>query len=363
MKKIILIVLLLTLNSCYQFKENGIQFSIKNKSNFSIKNVKFTTSEKLNTIAFNKIEPDESVDSFLSMKNNKTDGSYILEFTDINGNKKSESFGYYSNGQTANGEYVVFEINNNSITSKFGIINQNDTKKTDGSGSKKMVYFDKEIRNHKQSVRYWNDSIPLKIDGGKSIFFERIKSNIDIKEKENKYELFSINNLLECNIIIKDSISKVIKTIPIAFDADAFMALNGINSERVSVVNLNEALFFFQFEMSYSGSTVSIFKINTNVEYQQFCSIEEIKKNPSVFLSVSNTNKTRYILNSMKFVDRILFYEDFTPRPFVLGNDYDIRITENKKELLISFFTSEQKYTPSIMLSFDGEKLIKKLKQ
>ena len=123
MKKTILIVLLLTLNSCYQFKENGIQFIINNKSDFIIKNIKFTTSEKLAFMEFKKIEPNKSIDGFLPMINNKTDGSYILEFTRSNGIKESKNFGYYSNGKTAGGESVFFEVKNDTINSRFEITN------------------------------------------------------------------------------------------------------------------------------------------------------------------------------------------------------------------------------------------------
>ena len=65
MKKLIAIILLLSLNSCYLLKENGIKFTIENKSDFSIENVKFSTSEKLTIMEFDKIEPNQSVADFL----------------------------------------------------------------------------------------------------------------------------------------------------------------------------------------------------------------------------------------------------------------------------------------------------------
>jgi hypothetical protein len=128
MKKLTIFFLILAFNSCYLFKENKIQFTIENKSDFIIKNVSFTTSEKLTVMKFKKIEPNESVDGFLSMKNNKTDGSYILEFTRSNGIKESRSFGYYSNGKAPYGESVVLEIKDKIVNSKFGITKQNGTK-------------------------------------------------------------------------------------------------------------------------------------------------------------------------------------------------------------------------------------------
>ena len=128
MKKLTIFFLILAFNSCYLVKENKIQFTIENKSDFIIKNVSFTTSEKLTFMKFKKIEPNESVDGFLSMKNNKTDGSYILEFTRSNGIKESRSFGYYSNGKATYRESVVLEIKDKIVNSKFGITKQNGTK-------------------------------------------------------------------------------------------------------------------------------------------------------------------------------------------------------------------------------------------
>jgi len=118
MKKLIAIILLLSLNSCYLLKENGIKFTIKNKSDFPIKNLKFSTSEKLTIIEFDKVEPNQSIADFLSMKNNKQDGSYTLEFTRSNGIKESKGFGYYTNG-VALDRWVEFEIQNDTINRKF----------------------------------------------------------------------------------------------------------------------------------------------------------------------------------------------------------------------------------------------------
>ena len=118
MKKLIAIILLLTFNSCYLLKENGIEFTIENKSDFPIESVKFSTSEKLAVIVFDRIEPNQSVAEFLTMKNNKHDGSYTLEFTRSNGIKESRGFGYYTNGGALD-RWVEFEIQNDTITRKF----------------------------------------------------------------------------------------------------------------------------------------------------------------------------------------------------------------------------------------------------
>ncbi len=118
MKKRIVIILLFIFNSCYLLKENGIEFTIENKSNFPIENVKFSTSEKLTIMEFDKIEPNQNIADFLSMKHNKNDGSYTLEFTRSNGIKESKSFGYYTNGGALD-RWVKFEIQNDTITHKF----------------------------------------------------------------------------------------------------------------------------------------------------------------------------------------------------------------------------------------------------
>jgi len=122
MKKILLGILILFLNSCHFIgKGNGINFTIENKSDFPIENVKFTTSEHLTVMEFDKIEQNKNISDFLSMKNNKSDGEYILEFTRMNGKKVSKGYGYYTNGGALDSS-VKFEIKNDTITKKFSSI-------------------------------------------------------------------------------------------------------------------------------------------------------------------------------------------------------------------------------------------------
>ncbi len=61
---------------------------IKNDSSEPITNVEFTTTEKIEIIKIDKIEPNKSVTEFLSMRKNKSDGAYLLTFTRENGKKK-----------------------------------------------------------------------------------------------------------------------------------------------------------------------------------------------------------------------------------------------------------------------------------
>lgn len=120
-KKLIAIFILLVLNSCNLLKENGIGLKIKNNSNSSISNIQFYTTEKLSTLIFNKIEPNKNLKGFLSMKNNKSDGAYTLEFTRLNGKKENFSSGYYTNGKTLD-SLVEFEIKEDTILVKYTTI-------------------------------------------------------------------------------------------------------------------------------------------------------------------------------------------------------------------------------------------------
>jgi len=118
MRKLAILLIALTFNSCFFNKKNGIEVKIKNVSNQPISNVEFTTSEKLNSVKFNKIEPNKSVMGFLSMKKNKTDGSYLLKFDRSNGEKQVKGGGYYTNG-TSLDHWVDFIIKNDTIIVNF----------------------------------------------------------------------------------------------------------------------------------------------------------------------------------------------------------------------------------------------------
>ena len=118
MKKMLIGILILTLNSCHLIgKGNGIVFTIENKSDFPIENIRFTTSENLAELKFDSIEPNGNVSDFLTMKDNKSDGSYVLEFT-RNGKKITQGYGYYTNGGALD-KWVEFEIENDTVTRKF----------------------------------------------------------------------------------------------------------------------------------------------------------------------------------------------------------------------------------------------------
>jgi len=118
MKKLYAIVIVLILSSCDSNKGKGIKFEIRNNSDRQITKVKFYTSEKLAIAEFDKIEPNESVSDFLTMKNNRSDGGYVLEFTRVNGKKEIKSCGYYTNGAPLN-NMVKFEIKKDTTLSTF----------------------------------------------------------------------------------------------------------------------------------------------------------------------------------------------------------------------------------------------------
>lgn len=119
MKKIFYGILVLILNSCHSIgRGKGIDFIIENKSDSPIENIKFTTSENLAELSFERIKPNEKFSDFLTMKKNKFDGSYILEFTRIDGKREIRSYGYYTNGG-ASDNWAIFQIQNDTTVVKF----------------------------------------------------------------------------------------------------------------------------------------------------------------------------------------------------------------------------------------------------
>jgi len=118
MRKLICVILIFTFSSCYLFKENGIDVEIINKSNSAINNVKFTTSERLEIVEIEKIEPNETISEFLSMKYNKSDGGYFIEFTREDGKIEKSGGGYYTNGGSLD-RWVKCEIQKDTTLIEF----------------------------------------------------------------------------------------------------------------------------------------------------------------------------------------------------------------------------------------------------
>ena len=118
MKRLLALTLILTLNSCFFYKKDGIEMKIQNDSSEPITNVEFTTTERLELIKIDRIEPNESVTEFLSMRKNKSDGAYSLTFTRASGKKEISGGGYYTNGSSLD-HWVDFIVENDTIIVKF----------------------------------------------------------------------------------------------------------------------------------------------------------------------------------------------------------------------------------------------------
>jgi hypothetical protein len=92
------LVYVLILISCKPYTEKGIAVIVKNSSSSTIHDTEIGTSEKLSTINNVILNPGKEINSFLKMKENKTDGSYIILYTLANGKKENIDAGYYTNG-------------------------------------------------------------------------------------------------------------------------------------------------------------------------------------------------------------------------------------------------------------------------
>lgn len=113
MKKFLIGLIFLTLVSCDYLKK-GVEVKIVNNSDGAITDVVFTTSENFETIEFDSIDANKSVKGFLSMKENKVDGHYLIKLTRKNGEIESKEIGYYSNGVPIE-EIIEIKITNDSI--------------------------------------------------------------------------------------------------------------------------------------------------------------------------------------------------------------------------------------------------------
>jgi hypothetical protein len=117
MKKIIWILVLTVLVAC-SHQEKGIEVKIENQSDFPITEVEFYTSQKISLVEFQRVEAGKSVSGFLSMKENTTDGNYVLGFRRNNGEKELRHDGYYTNGFPS-AKRVIFEVQNDTVHVKY----------------------------------------------------------------------------------------------------------------------------------------------------------------------------------------------------------------------------------------------------
>ncbi|WP_396596926.1 hypothetical protein [Dokdonia sp. R86516] len=100
------------------FKDDGIEVKIKNNTNEPITNVEFTTTERIDIIKIDRIEPNKSTTEFLSMQKNKADGAYSLTFTRADGKKEKRGGGYYTNGGSLD-HWIDFIVEKDTTIVKF----------------------------------------------------------------------------------------------------------------------------------------------------------------------------------------------------------------------------------------------------
>jgi hypothetical protein len=116
MKKLIFAFACCSLLAC-NLLSNKIEVEVINKSEKSIKNLKLYTSENKEMARFDEIAPNQAKSGFISMAENKTDGHYILEFTNEKGENKKAQGGYYSNGTPLN-DKIIFEIQKDTVVTR-----------------------------------------------------------------------------------------------------------------------------------------------------------------------------------------------------------------------------------------------------
>jgi hypothetical protein len=101
------LVYVIILLSCKHLTEKGIQVTVKNSSSSTINEIEIGTSEKLATINYVKLNPGKEKNTLLTMKDNKTDGTYSIQYTLPDGKKENINAGYYTNGAPLEGSMFI----------------------------------------------------------------------------------------------------------------------------------------------------------------------------------------------------------------------------------------------------------------
>lgn len=114
-------VYVLILLSCSQHTDKGIEVTVKNSSSSTIHDIEIGTSEKLSTINDVTLNPGKKKSFFLSMKENKTDGFYSIQFTLPDGRKENIAAGYYTNGAPME-KSMYIDIQSDTTLVTFGSI-------------------------------------------------------------------------------------------------------------------------------------------------------------------------------------------------------------------------------------------------
>lgn len=118
LQKLLIILLVLAINACAFIKKDGIEINIINNSSDPITSLEFTTIEKLEFIEIDGIAPNDSAQHFLSMTNNKIDGSYSLTFKRVSGEIETVEGGYYTNGKALD-QRIIVEVEDDTTYMKF----------------------------------------------------------------------------------------------------------------------------------------------------------------------------------------------------------------------------------------------------
>lgn len=88
--------LFLSILSCTDYPDKVV-VELQNDSAESLRNIKITTTEELNSISFTELPKGDVKNTELQVEKNRADGQYVLEFDKSGAHYKYLS-GYYSNG-------------------------------------------------------------------------------------------------------------------------------------------------------------------------------------------------------------------------------------------------------------------------
>ncbi|MGB3590648.1 MAG: hypothetical protein WBA16_03095 [Nonlabens sp.] len=100
MKVASLFVVFCLLHSCTFYKHNGIQVQFINESGAMLTDLRFTTSEGLDSIAIPMLSTGSKSQEYLSLSGHKQDGCYKVSFKQDGASQEFPCVGYYSNGSS-----------------------------------------------------------------------------------------------------------------------------------------------------------------------------------------------------------------------------------------------------------------------
>ncbi|MBC6999464.1 hypothetical protein [Cytophaga sp. FL35] len=118
MKKILFVTVLGLAISCGNVTHSHINFVITNETAEAIQDLKFYTSEKVDTVVIEMLEERNALSGKLTMDHNRTDGHYIFEFKRENGQPVTLNHGYYTNGQPQENK-ILYTIQSDTVLVKF----------------------------------------------------------------------------------------------------------------------------------------------------------------------------------------------------------------------------------------------------